>query len=176
VAYSSFGVSVIHQLRREPEATREWAEATIEVSTRERYPFWLRMAAMTRAWANAALAPPHPSDAIPDVLAALAGCRAIGAELWRTTQAAAAAELCARAGKLAEGLELCAEGLDVGVARGERIFLAELLRVRGELVRRSGDEAAAEASFLAAREEARSSGARALERRVADSLAATMDR
>ena len=115
--------------------------------------------------------PSAPADAIAEVLAALAGYGATGAELWRTTQAAAAAELCARAGKLAEGLGLCAEGLDVGVARGERLFLAELLRVRGELLRARGDEAAAGASFLAAREEAQRRGARALELRVADSLA-----
>ena len=170
VAYASLCVAWIHQLRGEPEAVLTWTERTIEVATRERYPFWLRLAMMPRAWAKALQDGGAP--AVTDVFSALAGYRATGAELLRTPQTAAAAELCARIGRLDEGLALAAEGLDVAVARGERFFRAELVRVRGELFLAGGGEAAAEAAFLEARDEARRRGALALELRAATSLGA----
>ena len=170
VAYASLCVAWVHQLRGEPEAVLTWAERTIEVATRERYPFWLRLAMMPRAWARAFQDGGAPAFA--EVISALAGYRATGAELLRTPQTAAAAELCVRIGKPDEGLALAAEGLDVAVAQGERFFRAELLRVRGELLLAGGAEAAAEAAFLEARDEARRRGALALELRAATSLGA----
>ncbi len=165
VASASFGVSWMHQLRGDAAAALAWAEATIEVATRERFPFWLRMAAMSRAWARAT----SGVGSVDEVLAALAGYRATGAELLRTPQSAAAAELCARAGRIDEGLALCEEALETGGGRGERFFRAELLRVRGELHLAGGDLTAAAAALGEAGDEAGRRGESSLALRVATS-------
>ena len=63
-----------------------------------------------------------------------------------------------------EGFEAAERGL-------ERYYVAELHRLRGELLRRKGDEAAAERSFGAAIDFARTQGAKSLELRAATGLA-----
>jgi predicted ATPase len=74
------------------------------------------------------------------------------------------------AGRLDEGLAATREALSWSETRLDVFFDAELLRLRGELLRASGDAGAAEATFLRALGLAREQGARAFELRAAASL------
>jgi tetratricopeptide (TPR) repeat protein len=65
VAYASYGLAWVHQLRDEPEAALAVAESTIEVAIRERFPFWLRQAMLPRAWARTVLAKAWPRGLPP---------------------------------------------------------------------------------------------------------------
>jgi DNA-binding winged helix-turn-helix (wHTH) protein len=74
-------------------------------------------------------------------------------------------------GHLAEARKLTDEIIAFAVARNESVYLPELLRLRGEQVAAT-DPAAATRDYREAIELARSTGARSLEQRASDSLAA----
>jgi predicted ATPase len=84
------------------------------------------------------------------------------------------AEQLARAGEAEEGLAAVAEGLEVVETTGERVYEAELYRVRGELllVRAKAEPAPAEAEacFRQAIDVARRQSAKSLELRAIVSL------
>jgi hypothetical protein len=81
------------------------------------------------------------------------------------------ADLLRFAGRLDEGRKAVEEGFAYAESAGEGGYLAELHRARAELLRASGEGAAAEASFKAAIEYARRQQARAFELRAATGLA-----
>jgi predicted ATPase len=99
----------------------------------------------------------------------LADYRATGAEFWRTDYLALLAEACGKVGQVNEGLNVLAEALDAANGTGERRWLAELFRLKGELIL-TQDEDEAEACFVRAIEIARSQGAKSLELRASNSL------
>jgi hypothetical protein len=70
-----------------------------------------------------------------------------------------------------EGLELVEEGLQLTRTNLDRYYEPELLRIRGELLLQQQRTTGVESSFSEALERARAHGARALELRVATSLA-----
>lgn len=74
-------------------------------------------------------------------------------------------------GAVREGLDAIEEGLAFVEASGERLWEAEIHRVKGELLRLQGEGARAEAGFQKALDVARRQGARSLELRAATSLA-----
>ena len=95
----------------------------------------------------------------------------MSAGLLRATFLAHLAEALLRADRPDEGLEAVAEGFAAAERGLERYYLAELFRLRGELLARTGDAAGAEHSFVSALEFARSQGAKSLELRAATGLA-----
>jgi tetratricopeptide (TPR) repeat protein len=76
-----------------------------------------------------------------------------------------------RLGKTQEGLAAVAKALEAVERNGERHWEAELWRLRGELVRAAGDDAAARSFFVRAIEVAQAQSAKSLELRAATSLA-----
>ena len=74
-------------------------------------------------------------------------------------------------GHLAQARKLTDEIIAFAIAHNERVYLPELLRIRGEQLERT-DPAAAARDYREAIELARSTGARSLERRAAESLEA----
>ena len=63
----------------------------------------------------------------------LAACRATGAELWRPYFLALLAEAYGKVGQAEEGLTVLAEALAAVDKTGERLYEAELYRLKGEL-------------------------------------------
>ena len=99
----------------------------------------------------------------------LIACHQQGVKSMSTMFLAMQAEACHNP---QEGLRIIASGLDLARESGERFFLAELYRIRGELLLAGpGTEAEAIASFRRARLIARMQGARSLALRVAMSRA-----
>ncbi len=99
----------------------------------------------------------------------LIACHQQGVKSMSTMFLAMQAEACHNP---QEGLSIIASGLDLARESGERFFLAELYRIRGELLLAGpGTEAEAIASFRRARLIARMQGARSLALRVAMSRA-----
>jgi adenylate cyclase len=96
------------------------------------------------------------------------------AGLLRPTFLAHLAEALLAADKPDEGLAAVQEGFEASERGLERYYLAELHRLRGELLRRKGDLEDAERSFGAALEFSRKQGAKSLELRAATGLARVM--
>ncbi|WP_227747173.1 ABC transporter permease [Paraburkholderia franconis] len=167
----------LHQCRRETERTLEYAEAAITLSTEQGFPLWLAWATILRGWALAQQG--RAEEGIAQMREGLIAYRATGAELARPYQLALLAQACGNAGQAETGLEKLGEALNVADRKGERYYVAELHRLRGELLQqRSGaqsrylaDHEAAQACFRDAIAIARQQGARSLELRTASSLA-----
>jgi predicted ATPase len=83
------------------------------------------------------------------------------------------AECCLEAKQVSKGLAATERGLSVAERTGERLFEAELFRLRGELLleKTPANTSAAERAFAAAIETARRQGAKSFELRATTSLA-----
>ncbi len=108
----------------------------------------------------------------------LAAARATGVELGRPADLAQLAAACGKAGQTEEGLTVLAEALAVVDETGERVYEAELYRLKGELTLAQSSVQSlesrvkeAEACFLKAIEIARRQQAKSLELRATMSLA-----
>lgn len=104
-----------------------------------------------------------------------AAVRAAGTPFYMSILSGTLAEAYLAEGAVREGLKAIEEGLAFVEARGERLWEAEIHRVKGELLRLQGEGggegARAEAGFQKALAVARRQGARSLELRAATSLA-----
>ncbi len=111
------------------------------------------------------------ADAVTQLRASLDALHALRSGLTRTMFLSLLADALLRDGRADEGLAVVDEGFAHAERTIERGFLAELQRVRGELLLRKGHEAAAEDSLRLALDVSRQQQARSLELRAATSLA-----
>jgi predicted ATPase/DNA-binding Lrp family transcriptional regulator len=110
-------------------------------------------------------------DGAAQLQSALAALHALRSGLTRTMFLSLHADALRRHGRPEDGLAAVAEGLAYAERTTERGFLAELHRVRGELLLLKGDDAAAEEALRAALDVARQQQARGFELRAATALA-----
>ncbi len=111
------------------------------------------------------------ADGIDQLKDSLAVQQAIGSGLVRTAFLALLAEMLGHAGRVTEGLQAVDEGFVHAEKTLEGGYLAELHRMRGELLRLAGDEVAAEASFRLAIARAIAQQAKSFELRASTGLA-----
>jgi predicted ATPase len=175
---NTFGVAValrytswLHAFCRDREATRATAERARVLATEKGFALEGVWARTLWSWTLAERG--QGEQAVAGVRQGLADARARGASLARTYFLALLAEACARAGRPGEGLQALAEAQEFAESTGERFWLPEVHRLRGELLLQHdpGAGAAAEACFHQALEVARQQQARSLELRAALSLA-----
>jgi len=102
---------------------------------------------------------------------AMEAWRATGAEAGRTYYLCLLAETCAIFEQVEEGLDLLDEGLTIAHSGGERWAMAELYRLKGELLLAQGAaEIEVEACFLQALDIARQQSAKSWELRATMNL------
>ena len=97
--------------------------------------------------------------------------RATGAEVWTPHHIAVLAGACEIAGQIEEAVILLDDAMQIVDRTGERWFLAELNRHKGQLLLRQGQSEAAEELYLKALSIAREQEAKLWELRAAMSLA-----
>ena len=110
-------------------------------------------------------------DGVAQLQEALGALKALRSGLVRTTFLALLADALRRAGRIEEGLAASDEGFAHAERTTERGFVAELHRIRGELLDAAGRGAEAEVSLEAALDHAAQQQARSFELRAATSLA-----
>jgi predicted ATPase len=135
LTFALISVALLHQLRRETQAARERAEATITLSTEHGFPLWLAQGTVSRGWALAEQG--HGEEGIAQIRQGLNAYRATGAEVMRPYFLALLAEAYEKAGQAEEGLNALAEALAVVNKTGGRYYEAELYRIKGQLVLQS---------------------------------------
>jgi TOMM system kinase/cyclase fusion protein len=157
------------QCHRDVEATLERSARQIAHAGEQRLPFWLGPAHCSHGWAVAARG--DVDAGIAEIRAGLGLFQAIGVRATYPYHLSMLVDACLGAGRTEEGLaaadlalEECRRGLD-------RLYEAELLRLRGELLRTVRDEAGAEDCLRRALARAREQTALAFELRAAASLA-----
>ena len=166
----------LHLHRREAQPMRELAQATLALATEHGFPFWLAWGTILSGWALAEQG--RVVEGIERMQQGLGAYRATGAEFWRSHFLALLAEAYARAGQAEAGLKTLAEALTMADRTEERVYEAELYRLKGQLTllqpNREAEEAGrcdeAEACFLQAIAIARRQNARSLELRAVMAL------
>ncbi|HMN29110.1 MAG TPA: hypothetical protein PKE45_13240, partial [Caldilineaceae bacterium] len=124
----------LHQYRREVEAAQTQAEATIILSTKHGYSFWLALGTMLRGWA---FAEQEQSEVgMAQMRQGLAAAESIGIAWARPYFLGLLAEAHGRIGQVEAGLTLLAESLSLVEATQDHFWEAELYRLKGELLRR----------------------------------------
>jgi predicted ATPase len=164
--------ALFHLIRRDLPRAREHAEATISLAAELGFPFRLAEGKIVRGWATATAG--ETSAGIAEMREGINAWRATGAELSTTWWLAILAEAYIRADQPQLGLDAVAEALEIAGTTGERLFEAEVHRLRGDLLLLRGDGAAedeAEADFQRAIATARDQRTKLFELRAAVSLA-----
>ena len=163
-------VAIIHQYRREVQATRARVEAAMTLCTEQGFAYYLAVGTILRGWALAEQG--EVEEGIAQMCQGLAACQATRTVAWQPYSLAALAEAWSKAGRAEEGLSVLAEALTLVDKTGECFYAAELQRLQGELLQqRAGPDAAqAEACFHQALAIARQQQAKSLELRAAMSL------
>jgi predicted ATPase len=172
LAFALATAMLLHQHRREPQATGEQAAALIALCTTYGPAQYAAMGTLLQGWALAVQGPCE--EALLQMRQSVAACRATGASMtWQPHLLTLLAEVSAQAGQPEESLCLLVEAQTVLETTGERWWEAEVYRRHGELLwRRSMSEAAqAAACFQQALDIARRQEAKSLELRAAMSLA-----
>jgi adenylate cyclase len=167
--------SMVHQLRRDGAATREYARRARAISAEHGLSFWLAGGKVLSGWALAA--EEIADGGLMRLRQGVADWRATGSVTYETYYLGLLAEVLARQRQFEEALRVLGESLALVEHTGERLYEAELYRIRGETVLAFADEADVQAGgraledFGKARDIARQQGVRSLELRAAMSLA-----
>jgi predicted ATPase len=153
------------------EKTLELSAATALHAGEHGLPYYAAVATMTRGWA---LAMQNQEDeGIRLIRQGLAASLAIGTKQQQGYFLALLAEALNQAGRIEEGLEALREGISVAQQSNEPFYKAELYRLRGDVLVKSGVDSPSEAEscFHRALEVAREQQAKSFELRAAMSLA-----
>ena len=161
----------LHQFCRDPNQARACAHSALELATERGFLFWVGWNEILESWARGESKPGE--DEVPRIRQGLVSWRTQGSELGATYFLTLLAEVYAINGQVDAGLEALAEAQSTGDRTGERFWLAEQFRLRGELLLRRGApfHNEAEACFQQSLRVARQQQAKSLELRAATSLA-----
>jgi predicted ATPase len=147
----------------------EWVDQLVAVTTEQGFPHWGSVGTIVRGWVKAQNG--DVADGISLMRSGLAAFRATGAEHWMPHYVALLAGAHEIGGQVEEGFALLDEALQIVERTGERWFVAELNRNKGQLLVRQGHPEAAEELYRKALSIAREQEAKLWELRAAVSLA-----
>ncbi|HTG72893.1 MAG TPA: AAA family ATPase, partial [Terriglobia bacterium] len=132
LAHAAFFAALLHQLRREERMTLERADAGIAVSIEYGLALYQATAMVARGWAL--IEQGQAEEAIEQIRQGLDGHQATGTELLRAHFLGLLAEALRKARRAEEGLRVLEEALTIAHRDSERYYLAELYRLKGELL------------------------------------------
>ena len=158
-------------LRREPQIAMIRAEEAIALCEENGFTVYIHTGRLYHGWASAELG--QVDLGIAEMEKAMAGLRRIGGAPFQQYATAVLAHFYASTGRTEEGLKMLNEALQHCQGSGEGVDLAEMLRLKAELLLMCGNGAAAEPEncFRAALEVAREQEAKWWELRTTVSLA-----
>jgi tetratricopeptide (TPR) repeat protein len=159
------------RLRENLPATRKGVDAVLDLPSLRSLPE-AALAVLYSGWLDSREG--RAEQGIAAIRGYLAQQEAVGFHPWRTKAYCMLAEACLRSGRVDEGLAAARAGLAEAWETGEGYHLAELHRLKGELLLCQGGEGAqgeAESCFQTALEVARGQRALGWELRAATSLA-----
>jgi predicted ATPase len=162
--------AMLYQFRGDPHMVRESADTAVTLCQEHGFAYYLSWATIMQGWALATVGQGEIGMArMHDGLAAM---RATGAALRQPYYLGLVAEACGHMGRAETGLTLLADALACADKTGEHWRLAELHRLQGELLLRTGGgDSKAEQSFHQALAIAGRQQGKSLELRAAVSLA-----
>jgi predicted ATPase len=164
--------AIFHQMRGDPKSARDLASAGLTIANEHHIASQQMVCHFMHGWAVGRTG--LRAEGLAEMQQTQAAMEAAGMALWGPHFCGMIAEVCDEADRVETGLAAANEGLAIADATGQAYYVAELNRLRGELLLlEHGESAAAEAEvcFRRALEIARRQEARAWELRAAMSLA-----
>jgi predicted ATPase len=158
----------VDNLRREWALAEERAEAMLALSTEQGFAVLLTFGNIFRGWAQAEQG--RVEAGIAQMRHGLTGMLSLGAELFRPCALSLLATACGKLGQTCDALALVADVLATVEKSGERLWEAEVFRIKGELLLDSEGSSEAETCFRRAIDIARRQSAKSLELRAVMSL------
>jgi class 3 adenylate cyclase/predicted ATPase len=165
------GAAIVSQFRRDVLAVHKQAEATVALSTEQGFPLWVVLGTSLCGWA---LAMQGQGEAgMAQIHRGIAAWRGTGAALLVPLYCTMLADVAAHLGHTEDGLQALAEAHTLVEQHEERVWEAEVCRLRGVLLQRQPEtpQEEAEAWLQRALDVARRQEAKSLELRAAMSLA-----
>jgi class 3 adenylate cyclase/predicted ATPase len=176
VAMASMSAALLYQLRREPQEVKKWAEATMALAAAQGFVLYSAWGTSLHGWALAELG--QRKEGMAQIRQGLDAYQRMGGEILRPSFLALLAKAYGKEGQTEEALALLAEAFHGEDHTGERLYEADLYRLKGELTLRSKvqsprpkAEEEAEECFHKAIEIARRQRAKSWELRATTSLA-----
>jgi predicted ATPase len=171
LAQALFNPVVLHRHRREAAAVQEHAEAALAIATEQGFGHLVPFATFNRGWALAAQG--QREAGMAQMRQGLAALHTMGNRLALSELLALLAEAYGQSGQAEAGLRLLAEALAHVEYTSERLYEAEVYRIKGELLLQQTvpDVPQADACFQQALAVARRQQAKSWELRAAMSLA-----
>jgi predicted ATPase len=169
-AFAANAVGIVHQLRREPKAAQEHAEASMQITREQGFPMLVGFNMVLLGWARAMQG--HPEDGVAQIQGGLSTYRPTGHEIFYPWSLTRLAEAYGYNGQPEEALSVLAEALTVVHRTEERLWEAEIHRLKGELLLQQSpsNPTEAETCFHHAMSIAQSQQAKSWELRATTSL------
>jgi predicted ATPase len=164
--------AIFHQLRGDPESARDLASDGLTIANEHHIATQQMFCQFMHGWGAARTG--LRAEGLAEMQRTRAAMDAAGMVFWVPHFCGMIAEVCDEPDRAETGLAAANEGIAIADATGQVYYVAELNRLRGELLLLERGESAvaeAEVSFLRALEIARQQEARAWELRAAMSLA-----
>jgi adenylate cyclase len=165
--------AVLHQLLRDGSQANAHATASRILAAENGFSFWLAGGSVLAGWGLAACG--HVDDGVRQLRKGLVDWSATGSVTYRTYYLGLLAEVLVTQGQTEAAKRALEEALALVEDTDERLYEAELYRLRGELriEKSTGPEAGsrAEEDFSRALDITRGQGAKSLELRAATSMA-----
>jgi predicted ATPase len=168
LAFALTRVALLHNLRREFAAAQRQAEAAMDIARQHHMAEWLAQATMCRGLAMVGHG--QQNEGIAQLRTGLAAWKGLGNRLLDPQWLGYAAEAHLRANKLHDALSALDRAAEAAPT-GARHYQAELHRLRGAVLVRTGEQAEAASWFQRAIDTAVGQQAKSLELRAATSLA-----
>src|SRR5439155_27266484 len=143
LAFARCWVARVSQCRWDVPAVHEHAEAAVALSTAQGFPLWAARGTSLRGWALAMQG--QGAEGMAQVRQGLAAWRAHGAALGVPYLCTVLADICARLGHPEDGLQALAEAHPLVEQQEQRLWEAEVCRLRGVLLLRQPETPQAEA-------------------------------
>jgi adenylate cyclase len=122
----------IHQMRREPTRVCEFAKEAVDLSDEYGLELWRAYGIIELGWAEAELG--NAQAGIEQMQRGLELHESMGSKLRSPFFLGLLADQLAKAGRVEDGLATAAKGITLAEQTGERYSLAELYRIKGELL------------------------------------------
>jgi predicted ATPase len=169
LAFAHDFAAILHNLRREFDAAQERAEALFEMGRNYGMPQRLAEGNICRGFAMVGLG--EVAAGIAQLRSGLTGWIATGARVFLTQWFGFLAEAHVQAGRFDDALTALDQATESAAATSECHYQAELYRLRGVVLAKTGEDAEGASWLHRAIDTARSQQAKSLELRAATSLA-----
>src|SRR5439155_9201634 len=143
LAWAQSMAAFVYQWRRHALAVHEQAEAAIALSTEQGFPLWAAMGTSLRGWGLAMQG--QSEEGMAQVHQGIAALRATGSALGVPYLCTVLADVVAHLGHTADGLQALAEAHTLVEQQEQRMWEAEVCRLRGVLLLRQPETPAAAA-------------------------------